>query len=120
MLLPIPHFEWQVLRAALRAEAAGALALGRDLRLVPTRRTKDGTFLDDLVRGGLLKAVGRPEPVTGEADVPPPFRARYRLTTLGRHAAEYGEYDDRDAPPAGTDGTREAEPAARPAPGGRK
>jgi hypothetical protein len=90
MLVALPHAHWQVLRAVLRAEAAGQAPLGRDLRLTPTRKTKDGAFLDDLVSEGLLAAAGKPQSGDGQ---PEPFRRRYRLTALGRHAAEYGEYD---------------------------
>ena len=93
MLFPLPHFQWQVLRAVLRAEAAGGPPpLGRELRLTPTRKTKDGTFLDEMVKAGLLAAIGKSEPVDGTGE-PEPFRTRYTLTALGRHAAEYGEYD---------------------------
>jgi hypothetical protein len=82
----------------LRAEAAGEPALGRALRLAPTRNTKDGTFLDELVADGLLVRVGKPVPPTPPRDEPEPFRVRYELTELGRYAAEYGEYDRPHAP----------------------
>ena len=105
MLIPLPHLQWQVLRAVLRAEAAGEPALGRQLRLSPTRNTKDGTFLDKLVAGGLLVRVGKPVPASPLRDEPEPFRVRYKLTGLGRYAAEYGEYDrphtPKDAPVSG-------------------
>jgi hypothetical protein len=55
------------------------------LRLVPRRRTKDGSFLADLVDQGLLTRV------TGTAAAP--FEATYALTERGAHAAEYGECD---------------------------
>lgn len=90
MLVSLPHFQWQILRAVLRAEAAGEAPLGRDLRITPTRRTRDGSFLDDLVEDGLLTTVGKPQPDEAQ---PEPFRKRYELTDLGRHAAEFGEYD---------------------------
>src|SRR5436305_1362667 len=95
MLFPLPHFQWQVLRAVLRAEAAGGPPpLGRELRLTPTRKTKDGTFLDEMIEEGLLAPAGKPAtPADGMADDPSQFRTRYKLTELGRHAAEYGEYD---------------------------
>lgn len=89
MLVSLPHFQWQILRAVLRAESAGDAPLGRDLRITPTRRTRDGTFLDDLVADGLLATVGKPP----DGAQPEPFRKRYKLTDLGRHAAEFGEYD---------------------------
>ncbi|MBP3954737.1 hypothetical protein J8F10_05490 [Gemmata sp. G18] len=79
---PTSHFTWQVLRTAKRSKKA---LNGRALRLVPTRNTKDGTFLTALVADGLL------ERATGsEAD---PFEATYTLTEKGKFAAEYGEYE---------------------------
>src|SRR3954470_20563830 len=80
--LPIGHFTWQVLRATLRSKTPPT---GRALRLVPNRRTKDGSFLTDLVEQGLLTRV------TGTAAAP--FEATYALTGRGEHAAEYGECD---------------------------
>jgi hypothetical protein len=78
-VLPISHFEWQSLRTAKRSRKP---LTGRALRIVPTRHTKDGTFLTDLVQRGLLTRVaGR------EAE---PFEATYALTPLGEYAAEYG------------------------------
>jgi hypothetical protein len=59
--------------------------VGRVLRIVPSRRTKDGTFLTDLVEQGLLHRV------TGTAAAP--FEATYALTERGEYAAEYGECD---------------------------
>ena len=79
---PISHFTWQVLRTLKRSSSP---LTGRDLRLVPTRRTKDGSFLTELVAEGLLRRV------TGAAATP--FDSTYDLTSLGDHAAEYGEYD---------------------------
>lgn len=35
---------------------------------------------------------GKPEPANGREE-PESFRRQYALTDLGRHAAEYGEYD---------------------------
>jgi hypothetical protein len=70
--------------------------LGRALRLVPSRKTKDGSFLTALVEEGLLSRL------TGTAEAP--FEATYSLTEKGQHAAEYGEYEydmkpgDRAAP----------------------
>lgn len=58
---------------------------GRTLRLVPSRNTKDGSFLTAMVDSGLLTRV------TGSADAP--FEATYALTEMGQHAAEYGEYE---------------------------
>ena len=76
----VPHFEWQVLRAVGRSPQPPT---GRELRLVMSRRTKDGAFLTTLVwRGLLAHAAG------GAAD---PFAATYALTPLGERAAEYGE-----------------------------
>jgi hypothetical protein len=86
-VLPIAHFEWQVLRAAKRSRKP---VIGRSLRLVPTRRTKDGTFLTAMVDAGLLTRA------TGTAAEP--FEATYTLTEQGEHAAEYGE-SERPLPP---------------------
>jgi hypothetical protein len=86
--LPISHFTWQVLRAAKRSKKPPT---GKQLRLAPTRRTKDGTFLDELVRDGLLQVVSVDEPTEETRRWPAPFRTRYRLTATGEHAAEYGE-----------------------------
>lgn len=60
---------------------------------MPTRRTKDGTFLDVLVAEGLLEVVVV-EPL-GEKNKrwPASFRARYKLTEKGEYAAEHGEYE---------------------------
>ena len=99
MIIPLSHSDWQVLRAVLRAEAVGGPPpLGRELRLTPSRKTKDGTFLDALVEEGLLAVAEkagppRAERPRGESPEPAQFRTRYRLTEMGRHAAEYGEYD---------------------------
>jgi len=79
-LLPVTHFTWQLLRAVKRSKKP---LPGRTLRLTPTRSTKDGTFLTDLVEQGLLSRV------TGTADEP--FEATYTLTEQGEYAAEYGE-----------------------------
>lgn len=105
-VLPVPHFTWQVLRTALRSERP---LTGRALRIVPTRQTRDGTFLNALVEQGLLARL------TGTADAP--FEATYALTANGKHAAEYGECDT-PAPAR----TAEAPAGTRPksaAPGGR-
>jgi hypothetical protein len=93
VLVPLQHHAWQVLRAVVRAEAAGLLPIGRDLRLVRSRTTRDGSFLTRLVADGLLAEKGKPEPVGEDPDEAAPLRRRYVLTALGRTAAEYGEYD---------------------------
>ncbi len=80
LVLPIPHFEWQILRAAKRNRKP---ITGRELRISPTRRTKDGSFLTLLVQRGLLAYA------TGNETAP--FDATYVLTPQGEHAAEYGE-----------------------------
>jgi hypothetical protein len=96
MIRPLDHmYEWRLLRALLRADTPLS---GLEMRRrEPIRGTKDGTFLDDLVRLGLIEAVGEPEadkPASAwSKPVPVQFRTRYRLTDLGRHAAEYGEYE---------------------------
>lgn len=81
-VFPVRHFEWQVLRTVKRSKSPPT---GRALRLVPSRRTKDGSFLTDLVEQGLLTRV------TGTGAKP--FEATYALTERGEHAAEYGECD---------------------------
>lgn len=86
MLMQMNTHDWQILRTAVRSPEPPT---GRQLRIVPNRRTKDGSFLADLVAAGLLRVV------TPDAD---PFAATYALTPLGEHAAEYGEYEcDLDA-----------------------
>ncbi|QJX01336.1 hypothetical protein [Frigoriglobus tundricola] len=79
-VLPVPHFEWQVLRAAKRSKRPPT---GRQLRLIPSRRTKDGAFLTALVQHDLL--------TYDSGNAADPFDATYRLTVRGEHAAEYGE-----------------------------
>jgi hypothetical protein len=79
---PTSHFTWQVLRSVKRSKKAPT---GRALRLVPSRKTKDGSFLTALVEEGLLTRL------TGTAEAP--FEATYALTEKGQHAAEYGEYE---------------------------
>jgi len=77
-VLPVSHAQWQILRAVKRSRKP---AMGRELRLNPTRGTKDGAFLTDLDRMGLLTRV------TGaESD---PFSAMYSLTELRKHVAEF-------------------------------
>lgn len=75
------HFTWQVLRTVKRSKKPPT---GLSLRLIRNRKTKDGSFLTDLVNEGLLS---RP---TGTAAAP--FEATYALTEKGKHAAEFGEY----------------------------
>jgi len=99
MLVAVSHANWQLLRYALRAELAGQPPLlGRELRIVPSRRTVDGTFLDGLVAEGLLAVAVKAAPAKAgtaewERQEPAQFRTQYKLTDRGRHAAEYGEYD---------------------------
>jgi hypothetical protein len=88
---PVTHYTWQVLRAVKRSKKPPT---GRQLRLAPTRSTKDGTFLNALVEEGLLVRL------TGSADAP--FEATYGLTPLGQHAAEFGEYDHNLRPETST------------------
>jgi hypothetical protein len=94
-MMPISHFTWQVLRAAKRSKKP---LTGKELRLAPTRRTKDGTFLDALVNDGLLQVCGVDEATEETKRQPVQFRSRYKLTTNGERAAEYGEYE-RDVRP---------------------
>ena len=87
--LPITHGDWQILRALVRA--AGKPLTGKELRLWPSRRTKDGTFLDALVSMGVLEVVAlRPEDEKTRRK-PQQFRTLYKLTPKGEQAAEYGE-----------------------------
>lgn len=79
-VLPVTHFTWQVLRTIKRSKTPPT---GRALRLVPSRRTTDGSFLTNLVDQVLLTRV------TGTAAVA--FEATYSLTEHGEHAAEFGE-----------------------------
>ena len=91
MLRQIECATWKVLRAAKRAQPGAAI--GRDLRVVPTRQTKDGTFLDRLVEIGLLE-VRSGSPVAAISDDEPlQFRQKYALTEMGERAAEFGEYE---------------------------
>jgi hypothetical protein len=46
-----------------------------------------------MVAEGLLVRVGKPVPPPPLRDEPEPFWVHYKLTELGRPAAEYGEYD---------------------------
>ena len=94
---PTSHFTWQVLRTVKRAKKP---LTGRALRLIPSRKTKDGTFLNALVDEGLLARV------TGSPDAP--FVATYSLTEKGQLAAEFGEYEYEMKP-------RPPEPPAGPA-----
>ena len=90
MLRQIEPATWKVLRAAKRAQPGAAI--GRDLRVVPTRKTKDGTFLDHLVELGLLKVQG-PAVKAASEDEPAQFQQKYVLTEEGEHAAEFGEFE---------------------------
>jgi hypothetical protein len=101
------HFTWQVLRVAKRSKKPST---GRELRVNPTRGTKDGAFLTALVEEGLLSRV------SGSEDKP--FEATYALTEKGQHAAEYGEYEytpkPRPAePPTATNPRRSNAPKGR-------
>ena len=94
MLISLLSNDWQVLRAVLRHKG-GRGCPGASLRLIPSRKTKDGSFLADLAGRGLLEAAGPPDPPAGPDDPTlDPFRARWRLTDRGRHAAEYGVYEE--------------------------
>jgi hypothetical protein len=81
MQVAVSHGDWQVLRQVLRSRKP---SVGSSLRLTLNRRTKDGTFLTDLVRMGMLKV---------ESKAKDPFEATYSLTERGRHAAEYGVFE---------------------------
>ena len=99
LLIPLKHFYWQVLRVLVRAESAGEeYPTGRELRLIPTRTTKDGTFLDEMVEAGLIAVATSPTKTASGEKGPPQFRTHYKLTEKGRHAAEYGEYEQAYTP----------------------
>src|SRR5215212_3870471 len=93
--MPISHFTWQLLRTLVRNK--NKPMTGRQLRVIPTRKTKDGTFLDELVKDGLLEVVGvndaPPKAHGASVEAPVQFRTLYRLTERGKHAAEYGAYE---------------------------
>ena len=89
-MLPISHFTWQVLRVAKRSKRP---LTGKEMRVSPTRKSRDGSFLDALVIAGLLEVVGVDEPNEKTKRLPTQFRTRYRLTARGEYAAEYGAYE---------------------------
>ena len=100
---PTSHFTWQVLRTAKRSKKPLA---GRALRLVPSRKTKDGSFLTALVEEGLL--------AFASGSAADPFEATYALTEKGQHAAEYGEYEyELKRPPEGEVAPSKAVKAAK-------
>jgi hypothetical protein len=82
MQVQLGHHDWRVLRHVLRNR--GRPVPGKELRLEMSRGTKDGSFLTNLVRHGLLA-------VAAEGNTP--FDSTFRLTALGKHAAEYGVYE---------------------------
>jgi DNA-binding HxlR family transcriptional regulator len=79
LTVPLSRWTWQ----ALRVLARQGTATGRELRHSPSRQSKDGAFLKRLVDAGLVAAFIRMDD---------PFASSYRLTALGAHAAEYGEF----------------------------
>lgn len=87
--MPASHYTWQLLRILVRN--GNRPLTGRELRHTPSRPTKDGTFLDELVADGLLEAAG--PPADGKDAEPAQFRTPYRLTDKGLKAADYGEYE---------------------------
>lgn len=93
--------EWQRLR--LLARNKNKPLSGAVLRVAKARRTKDGTFLDELVERGLLEVVAPAPPVApkyrGGAVEPAQYRTTYKLTALGLHAAEHGEHERPDPNP---------------------
>lgn len=96
MMYPLTQiWVWQLLRTLVRNK--NKPLTGRQLRVQPNRITIDGTFLDELVANGLLECVEVAEPqlpkFKGAKVEPPQFRSTYRLTEMGKHAAEYGEFE---------------------------
>jgi hypothetical protein len=109
--LPISHFIWQVLRVAKRSKKP---LTGRELRVKPTRHSKDGTLLNTLVEARLLEVVSVDNPDEKTKRVPAQFRTRYQLTKTGEYAAEYGEYEREVASSKAHDPADQLEPAKRP------
>lgn len=92
MLWPISAATWQQLRVLARAK--GKPVRGKELRYSPTRQTRTGEFLDELVAAGLIARVGEKPPANRvEEGWPEQFRATYALTEKGKQAAEFGEYE---------------------------
>lgn len=83
MLMPLQTFDWQVLRRVLREPGRKAV-VGRALRLIPSRRTKDGSFLNWFVSAGLLRVV---------KDAADPFERTFAITETGMKAADFGEFE---------------------------
>lgn len=90
-LYPIPHEAWQQLRRIKRAN--GQPVPGRAVRVKPSRWTKSGEFLNELVAAGLIVRAGAvPPESTASFRLPAePFRFSYLLTEAGERAAEFGE-----------------------------
>ncbi len=80
MIVQMDIHGWQVLRKLLRE----GVVSGRELRLNMHRRTANGQFLTDMHELGLISCV---------QDAPDIFARKYELTELGKHTAEYGEYE---------------------------
>lgn len=78
----LAHHNWHALRRVVRAK--GRSVAGHHLRMELSQRTKDGSFLAKLVEDGLL-VVAHPDPN--------PLVATYKLTELGKEAAEFGVYE---------------------------
>ena len=89
---------WKILRALVRETRL----TGRALRQFDYgRRSKDGTFLDQLIASGLLRDVETlpDDTPTGHKPRPVQFRTVYELTELGKTAAEFGEFQVPDRKP---------------------
>lgn len=80
MLVQLAHENWQRLRFLVRTGER----TGRDIRMTMSRKSRDGSYLTQLLNDGLIKVV---VPAKDRLD------ATYALTDLGRLAAEHGEYD---------------------------
>ncbi len=93
---------WKVLRNLVRESQV----TGRNLRRHSySRRTRDGTWLDKLVAAGLIEYTGEVQE-TYPAKLPAQHRAYFRITSLGKEAAEFGQYEVEYTPPAPVKPTR--------------
>ena len=84
MMRDLSTVEWKTLRLLVREEAA----TGLNIRLMFMNRvTKDGSFLTTMVEEGLIELTDKSKPNSH------PFEPTYRLTQVGKYAAEHGEIE---------------------------